>query len=107
MDACGSLQAPLFVVHLHDRGDRLNRAYEDGLQTLADATGGRSAACRSVGEIPEAVSDAFSRISNAWRVTLTIPHEVHSVAQVRLSARSGQEDLRLSWRTHFNAKERH
>lgn len=106
IDAAGSLEASLFIVHLHDRGDRLNRAYENGLQTLAGATGGQADVCRSVAEIPEAIAAAFGRISNGWRLTLTVPPKVHGLAQVRLSGRSGDAELKLSWRSRLEAKER-
>ncbi|MBS1854224.1 MAG: hypothetical protein JST11_02580 [Acidobacteria bacterium] len=104
-DATAALEAPLFIVHLHNRGDRLNRAYQNGLETLSGATGGRTAICRSVAEIPQAISETLARISAAWRLTLNVPPKVRGLAQVRLSARSGDEELRLSWRTHVEAKE--
>ena len=104
LDATASLQAPLFVVHIHNRTDRLNRAYQNGLQTLAEATGGRADFCRSVAEIPEAISAAFARISSQWRLTLNVPAKVHGLAQVRLSVRSGDEDLHVSCRSHVESK---
>jgi hypothetical protein len=100
-----SLQAPLFVVHLNYRRDRLNVAYQNGLETLADATGGRSDVCRSVAEIPEAISGTFARVSSAWRLTLALPSKIHSNIQIHLSAPCGDGDLRLSWRTRFHPKE--
>ncbi|MDR3699664.1 MAG: hypothetical protein P4L56_08530 [Candidatus Sulfopaludibacter sp.] len=106
LDATAALQAPLFVIHLHNRTDRLNRAYQNGLQTLAEATGGRTELCRSVAEIPEAISATFARMSSEWRLTLRVPPKVHGLAQVRLSARSGDEALRLSWRSRVESKER-
>jgi len=105
LDATAALQAPLFIVHLHNRSDRLNRAYQNGLETLAEATGGRADICRSVAEIPEAIAGMFERISSAWRLTLTVPPKVHGLAQVRVSGRSGERELRLSWRSHLEAKE--
>lgn len=101
----GSLEAPLFVVHLNYLGDPLNTAYQNGLGTLADTTGGKCNVCRSVAEIPEAISSVFSRISNAWRLTLTIPPKTHDDTQIRLSAPCPEGDARLSWRTHFRPKE--
>jgi hypothetical protein len=101
----GSLQAPLFVVHLNHRRDRLNVAYENGLETLADATGGKSDVCRSVAEIPEAVAAMMARISSAWRLTLAVPAKIHNHFQIHLTAPCGDGDLRISWRTRFHAKE--
>ena len=105
VDDTGSLEAPLFVVHLNYRRDRLNVAYQNGLGTLADATGGRSDLCRSVAEIPEAVAAMFARISSAWRLTLALPSRIHYNIQIHLSAPCGDGDLRISWRTHFRLKE--
>ncbi len=105
VDATAALEAPLFIVHLHNRGDRLNRAYQNGLETLAGATGGRTELCRSVAEIPQAISATFERISSAWRLTLSLPPKVHGLTQVRLNARSSGDEVRLSWRTHVEVKE--
>ena len=102
--AVGSLEAPLCVVHLNYRRDRLNVVYQDGLATLAEATGGRTDICRSVGEIPEALSAELARISSAWRVTLAVPAKIRSNTQIHLSAPCHDAELRLSWRTHFRPK---
>jgi hypothetical protein len=99
-----SLEAPLFVVHLSYRHDRLNTIYQDGLETLAGFTGGRAGICRSVAEIPETISAMFGRMSSAWRVTLAIPSKMHENAQVRLSAPCRDEAAHLSWRTRFHPK---
>jgi hypothetical protein len=100
-----SLEAPLFVVHINYRGDTLNESYQNGLVTLADATGGKGQVCRSVGEIPDAISAAFTRISTAWRLTLEIPPKMHNSAQIHLSAPCDGADARLSWRTRLRPKE--
>ena len=100
-----SLEAPLFVVHLNYRRDRLNEAYQNGLETLADAMGGRIDICRSVAEIPEAISAMMTRISSAWRLTLAIPAKIHNRFQIHLTAPCGDGDLRISWRTRFHPKE--
>jgi hypothetical protein len=99
-----SLQAPLFVVHVNSRPDRLNLTYQNGLETLADATGGKASLCRSVAEIPEAVSAVFARMSSGWRVTLAFPSKLHFNSQIHLSAPCHDETQRLTWRTHFHPK---
>ena len=100
-----SLQAPLFVVSLSYRRDRLSTAYQNGLDSLADATGGKGSACRSVAGIPEAISAMFARISSAWRLTLALPSKIHYNIQIHLSAPCGDSDLHISWRTHLRPKE--
>lgn len=104
-NALGSLQAPVFVVHLNYRRDQLNEIYQNGLVTLAEATGGRTNLCRSVLEIPEAISGMFARISSAWRVTLKVPEKIRSNIQIHLSAPCPDGNQRMSWRTHFHPKE--
>jgi len=105
VEAASSLEAPLFVVHLNYRRDRLNVAYQNGLETLAEATGGRIEICRSVAEIPEAVSSLFARVSGAWRLTLALPTRIHYSVLIHLSAPCGEGEMRISWRTHLRPKE--
>ncbi|HMD98020.1 MAG TPA: hypothetical protein VKM93_11920 [Terriglobia bacterium] len=105
VEDAGSLQAPLFVVHLNYQPDRLNRAYQNGLETLAAATGGKSAICRSAAEVPDAISGLLARISSAWRVTLAVPARIRTNVQIQLSAPCRDGGQRISWRTHFHPKE--
>jgi hypothetical protein len=101
----GALEAPLFVIHVNYRGDTLNKSYQNGLLSLAEATGGKGQLCLSLGEIPDALAAAFTRISNSWRLTLEVPPQFHSNAQIRLIAPCGGEDARLSWRMYLRPKE--
>ena len=105
VEDAGSLQAPLFVVQLNYQPDRLNRAYQNGLETLAAATGGKGAICRSAAEVPDAISGLLARISSAWRVTLAVPVRIRTNVQIQLSAPCHDGDPRISWRTHFHPKE--
>ena len=94
----------MFVVHLHYRHDRLDDAYQNGLETLARATGGEAYVCRSLAEIPQVISNMFARITAAWRVTLTVPPKTHGHVQIGLNASCGGGDLQLSWRSRFQLK---
>lgn len=95
------LQPPLFIVHLEDREDRLNQAYQNGLKMLAEATGGEIEVCRSNAEIPDAIARMFHRMTNSWNLILKLPSKVHQNAQVRVSATQGNSETRLSWRDRF------
>ena len=99
-----TLQPPLFIVHLHYRGSRLNQAYQSGLKTLTDATGGESEICRSIAEIPTAISAMFARISSAWSLTLSLPPRSHPDLRIRVSAYSGDRELHISTRSRFTLK---
>jgi hypothetical protein len=105
MEDGGSLEAPLFVVHINHRGDQLNVAYENGLGTLAEAAGGRAALCPTMAKIPEAMSTTFARISSAWRLNLALPSKIHSNIMIHLSAPCGDAEQRISWRVHLHPKE--
>lgn len=99
-----SLEPPLFVVHLHYRENSLDIAYQNGLDTLAKNTGGMTVICRSVPEIPQAISETFARITSVWNLVLAVPPKDHRDLQVGLKASCGSGGLQLSWRPHFRPK---
>ncbi|MFB3827233.1 MAG: hypothetical protein ACE15B_10710 [Bryobacteraceae bacterium] len=96
-------QAPLFIVHLRYRSDRLNEAYQAGLKELAAVTGGSAQFCRSDAEIPEAVRKAFETIGSYYSVTLALPERAGADVQVQLEAEGGRN---LTYRTRFVLKEK-
>lgn len=101
----GSLEAPLFVVDLQYRENGLDVAYQNGLDSLAQSTGGETVVCRSMPEISQAISHIFLRMTNVWRLVLVIPPRAHRNLQVGLKATCGNGGLQLSWRPRFNLKE--
>lgn len=100
-----SLEAPLFVVHLHYRQNQLDLAYQNGLDALARDTGGETVICRSTTEIPQAISHIFTRISNVWGLTLSVPRKSNREMQVGLKASCSGQDVQISWRPHFRPRE--
>lgn len=100
-ESLSTLQAPLFIVHIHYRSDRLNEAYQNGLKMLTDETAGLSAVCRSPAEIPDAIHTMFARMLSAWSLSLQLPPKVKENLQLRLTGlRAGQEQ-HLTWRTRM------
>ena len=71
--ALSTRQAPLFIVHLDYRSDRLNEAYQAGLLELAAATGGTAVFCRSTAEIPEAIGTLLQRVASHWGLDVELP----------------------------------
>lgn len=98
----GTLEAPLFVVHLNYRQDTLDVAYQNGLDSLAKTTGGECIICRSLAEIPQAIAQIFSRMTSVWRLNLAVPPKTHSYLQVGMNASCGSGPLQLSWRSSFH-----
>ena len=96
--ALAGRQAPLFIVHLRYRTDRLNEAYQNGLKRLAEVTGGAASFCRSEGEIPGAIGRALETITSYYSVTLALPERPARNVQVQLEHGGGRS---LSYRTRF------
>ncbi|HXG34686.1 MAG TPA: hypothetical protein VNJ11_15075 [Bryobacteraceae bacterium] len=80
------LEAPLFIVHLDYRSDRLNEAYQAGLKQLAATTGGGSEFCRSPAEIPEAIRRSLGRIASHYSVVVAMPPRAPRIIPVELRA---------------------
>lgn len=96
-------QAPLFVVHLRYRSDRLGEAYQNGLKQLAEVTGGSAIFCRSSEEIASAIHRALGLIRSFYSVTVVLPELRAKSFDLRLDA-GGKYSL--TYRTRFVVKER-
>jgi hypothetical protein len=96
-------QAPLFIVHLRLRSDRLGEAYQNGLKQLAEVTGGNAVFCRSSEEIADAIHRTLGLIESSYSVTLALPERGPKSFEVRLDA-GGKYNL--TYRTRFVVKER-
>jgi hypothetical protein len=96
-------QAPLFVVHLRYRGDRLGEAYQNGLKQLAEVTGGTAIFCRSSEEIADAIHRVLISITSSYSVTLALPVRPLKNVQVLLDAGG---NWTLGYRARFVLKER-
>jgi hypothetical protein len=96
-------RAPLFVVHLRYRSDRLGEAYQNGLKQLAEVTGGSAIFCRSSEEIADAIHRAVALIASSYSVAVTLPDGLPKIVPVQLDA-GGK--CTLTYRTRFVVKER-
>jgi len=95
-------QAPLFVVHLRSRSDRLGEAYQNGLKQLAEVTGGSAVFCRSSEEIADAIQRTLGLIASSYSVAVALPERRPRSFEVRLDS----DKYTLTYRTHFVVKER-
>jgi hypothetical protein len=86
----GRQQAPLFIVHLKYRSDRLNEAYQSGLKTLADATGGSAVFCRSNTEIGEAVRRTLGTLTRHHTLTVAVPPDLRNSVRVQVALPGGR-----------------
>jgi hypothetical protein len=92
-------QAPIFLVHLSYRTDRINDAYQNGLKQLAETTGGTANLCRWSGEVPAAIEKSFSLIGAHYSVTLALPEHVGKTVQVSIDMEDSGHNL--NYRTRF------
>ena len=93
-------ETPLWLIHVHDRVDSINDAYQRGLQQLAEATGGSATICRGLSEIPEGVAEVFAQVREHWSVIVALPAGQGRSAVVSLSA----PDCEMTYRQRFSVR---
>jgi hypothetical protein len=95
--ALNSFDVPVFIQHLAFLRDRLNEAYQTGLQQIAEATGGSAAFSRAPGDIPGDVGQMLKKIASLWAVDVELPASTPRTYSVQLTA-PGRE---IQYRTRF------
>ena len=92
-----AFDVPVFIQHLAFLRDRLNEAYQTGLQQIAEATGGSAAFSRAPGDIPGDVGQMLKKIAGLWALDLELPAGTPRTYSVQLTA-AGRE---IQYRTRF------
>lgn len=97
--------APVFLVQISYRSDRLNEAYLNGLRQLSTTTGGIALICRSNAEIPEAIKGIMESIRDHYSLTLEPPKAPSRSIEVRLTI-SGPDGVlsNIGYRSRFDLK---
>jgi hypothetical protein len=98
-DILAAQQAPLFIINLNQRNDRLNEAYNNGLKQLAETTGGTVFFTRATTDVPDAIRGCFETVTSHYSVTLSLPERISWRLQIRLSVLEG--DRSLNYRTRI------
>ena len=91
-------ETPVSLVHLLYQGDRLNTAYQTGLNDLMRASGGSSEFCRSVAEIPPAVERAIEQI--LMQYAAEVEFAAAKAKQLEVVVEAGDREV------HFRARRR-
>ncbi len=87
----GSLQAyspPLFFVHLEERQNSQDVAYQNGISQFATTTGGGYWISRSLSDVPNLLNQALGRIDSHYSLTLDAPDDLTPPVQLRLSVKN-------------------
>ena len=95
---------PVFVHHLVWLRDRLNGAYQTGLQQIAEATGGIASFSRAPGDIAGDVSQMFRKIRSHWAVDLELPAGTQRTYSVQLSVEGREIQYRTKYTLAAHAK---
>jgi hypothetical protein len=99
-----AVEAPIFIVDLGQRGDRLNEAYQNGMKELAETTGGAAFFSRSTTEIPEVIHRSFETAASHYSLTLGLPERVSARPQIRVALADGGHALTYRTRILLRAK---
>jgi hypothetical protein len=95
--ALNSHHVPIFIQHLAWLRDRLNDAYETGLQQIAEATGGSAAFSRWPGDSGADIDQMVRRVTTHWAIDLRLPAGIGRTYTVQLAV-AGRE---IQYRTKF------
>lgn len=102
--ALNATDVPVFVHHLAWLRDRLNEAYQTGLQQIAEATGGSASFSRSPGDIAGDLSQIIAKIANHWAVDLELPAGTKRTYSIQLSVEGREIQYRTKYTLATRAK---
>ena len=71
--AMSRYQAPIFIVHIDPLQDALNRAYQNGLKQLAEASGGQLFLSKTVVDVPTMIQEAFRWAGSCYVLDCLVP----------------------------------
>lgn len=97
-----SRETPFHIVHLNNRGDRLNEAYQNGLKQIAESVSGTATFCRSRAEIPIAIESALATVAGEYSLLVSVPQSKSGSLQIQVTA----GDAPLAYRTRLELKEK-
>jgi hypothetical protein len=95
--ALNATDVPVFVHHLVWLRDRLNEAYQAGLQQIAEATGGSAMFSRAPGDIAGDIGQMVKKIASEWAVDLELPAGTKRTYSVQLAV----EGRDIQYRTKY------
>lgn len=77
---------PIYVLHLAQRGDALNLAYQSGLERIAADSGGAALLCRTNDEIRPGLETLMNRIRASYLVAVEQPNTKRQAVKIRVEA---------------------
>jgi hypothetical protein len=92
-------QTPIFIAHLNYQDDRLNQAYQSSLKSIARNTLGDAVFCRTLDEIPVAISEGFQRLLSHYSLKVNLPANT-TKADIHIEPARGLS-CTVTYREHF------
>jgi hypothetical protein len=77
--------APIFIVHIDPARDPLNRAYQNGLKQLAEASGGQLFLSKTAIDIPTMIQEAFRWARSFYVLNFQVPPSRKDTLKIRVS----------------------
>lgn len=107
-EALAEYTVPLFVLHLAERSDVMNLAYQGGLERIAADSGGAALFCRTPDEIKPSLTSLLDRIKSEYVLTVELPHAKRQTVRVRVEAKdaAGNAFERVLYPTHISLQKR-
>ncbi|MBI1357937.1 MAG: hypothetical protein GC160_26670 [Acidobacteria bacterium] len=91
---------PLFFVHLEERTNSQDVAYQNGIMQFATATGGQAWFARGLVDVEQLVRGALARIDAHYSLTLPLPADLTGPAELRLTSDKGAVEHRAQLLIH-------
>lgn len=85
---------PIFILHLEQRGDTMNLAYQSGLERIAAASGGSAIFCRAADEIKPSLAVLMARIQSAYFIGVDAPNVKRQPIKIRIEAQDAARQLK-------------
>ncbi|MCB9385076.1 MAG: hypothetical protein H6509_10700 [Bryobacterales bacterium] len=96
----GRYPAPLFFIHLQERTNSLDVAYQNGIRQFAAVTGGSAYFSRGLADVPQLVDTTVRQILSSYALTVTPASEAYGQRRIAVS---GPEGASLTYRETFES----
>ncbi len=92
-ESLAEFTTPIFILHVLQRSDAMNLAYQSGLERVADVSGGSAVFCRSADEIKPAIDILLARIQSAYFLGVDPPNAKRKQVKIRVDAQDAAKQF--------------
>ncbi|MGE0130596.1 MAG: hypothetical protein AB7U82_21160 [Blastocatellales bacterium] len=92
-ESLAEFTVPIFILHLEQRSDTLNLAYQSGLERIAAVSGGSAAFCRTADEIKPSLGKLLARIQSVYFLGVDAPEAKRQPVKIRIEAQDAAKQI--------------